>query len=106
MENRKTTFALFFGNRGFFPGELIASARKDMQDAMERNGFDYIIMEEKLTRFGAVETIEEGKLYNNFLKEHEGEFDGVILSPPHLNFDIVKATCPYVVSQTSRRRTD
>ena len=83
MENRKTTFALFFGNRGFFPGELIASARKDMQDAMERNGFDYIIMEEKLTRYGAVETIEEGKLYNNFLKEHEGEFDGVILSLPN-----------------------
>ena len=23
----KTTFALYFGNRGFFPGELIASAR-------------------------------------------------------------------------------
>ena len=27
---KKTTFALYFGNRGFFPGELIASAREDM----------------------------------------------------------------------------
>ena len=25
-----TTFALFFGNRGFFPGEAIYSARKEL----------------------------------------------------------------------------
>lgn len=83
MESKKITFALFFGNRGFFPGELISSAREDLKKAMERNGFDYIIMDENLTRYGAVETIEEGRLYNEFLKEHAGEFDGVILSLPN-----------------------
>ena len=25
---KKTTFALYFGNRGFFPGELVAAARE------------------------------------------------------------------------------
>ena len=83
MENKKLTFALFFGNRGFFPGELISSARDDMVKAMERNGFNYIIMDASLTRFGAVETIEEGKLYSNFLKENQGKFDGIILSLPN-----------------------
>ena len=53
-----------------------------MVSALERNGYDYIIMEEGLTRFGAVETIEEGRLYYEFLKEHKGEFDGVVLSLP------------------------
>lgn len=51
-----------------------------MKKALSDNGFDYIIMDEKLTRFGAVETIAEGKLYAKFLKENRGKFDGVIIS--------------------------
>lgn len=80
---RKTTFALFFGNRGFFPGELIAEAREAMVAACEKNGYGYLIMDEKLTRYGAVETIGEGKLFADFLKAHEGEYDGIILSLPN-----------------------
>lgn len=80
---KKTTFALFFGNRGFFPGELISDARKAMTEACEKNGYNYLIMDESLTRFGAVETITEGKLYAKFLEEHKGEYDGIILSLPN-----------------------
>lgn len=83
MNKEKITFALFFANRGFFPGELIADARKDMIAALEKNGFDYIIMDESLTRYGAVETIKEGKEYNKFLKENEGKYDGIIASLPN-----------------------
>ena len=36
MNTAKTTFALFFGNRGFFPGEVIADARKEMIEALEK----------------------------------------------------------------------
>ena len=36
---RKTKFALYFGNRGFFPGELLASARDEMTKAVERAGY-------------------------------------------------------------------
>ncbi len=79
----KTTFALFFGNRGFFPGEVVADARKEMIEALEKNGFDYIIMDENLTRYGAVETLEEGKIYNKFLKDNEGKYDGIILCLPN-----------------------
>ena len=42
MEKSKITFALYFGNRGFFPGEVIADARKEMIEAVTANGFDYI----------------------------------------------------------------
>lgn len=80
---RKTTFALYFGNRGFFPGELIASAREAMTKACEKNGYGYIVMDESLTRYGAVETITEGKLFAKFLEEHKGEYDGIILSLPN-----------------------
>ena len=80
---KKTTFALYFGNRGFFPGELIASAREDMISACKRGGYGYLIMEESLTHYGAVETIKEGALFAEFLKEHDGEYDGIILSLPN-----------------------
>ncbi len=85
MKKSKITFALYFGNRGFFPGEVIADARREMTEALEKNGFGYIIMDESLTRYGAVETLEEGKKYNAFLKENEGKYDGVILCMPNFS---------------------
>ena len=79
---KKMTFALCFGNRGFMPGELILGARDDMIKAVIDCGYDYIIMDADATRFGAVETRDEGRLYAKWLKEHEGEYDGVIFSMP------------------------
>ncbi len=79
MEKNKITFALFFGNRGFFPGELIAGAIADMKKAVTDAGYDYISLDESKTRYGAIETIEEGKIYADFLKENEGKFQGVII---------------------------
>ena len=78
----KQTFALYFGNRGFMPAELIKDARADMVKAVTDAGYDYLMMDENSTRYGAVETREEGRIYASWLKSHEGEFDGVILCMP------------------------
>lgn len=80
---RKITFALYFGNRGFFPGELVAGARRELIQAVEEAGHGYIIMDEKETRYGAVETREEGRRYAAFLEANRGKYDGVILSLPN-----------------------
>ena len=79
---KKMTFALCFGNRGFMPGELIIGARADMVKAVTDAGYDYLMMKEEATRYGAVETRDEGRLYADWLKKHEGEYDGVIFSMP------------------------
>ncbi len=79
---KKQTFALFFGNRGFMPAELIEGAREDMVRAVTEAGYDYIMMDKDATRYGAVETREEGRIYHDWLKSHEGEYDGVILCMP------------------------
>ncbi len=79
---KKNTFALYFGNRGFMPAETIKQAREDMVKAVTNAGFNYLIMDEELTRYGAVETRDEGIIYHNWLKSHEGEYDGVILCMP------------------------
>ena len=79
---KKMTFALCFGNRGFMPGELILGARKDMVQAVTQAGHDCIMMDADTTRYGAVETRDEGRLYARWLKEHEGQYDGVIFCMP------------------------
>lgn len=75
-------FALYFGNRGFMPAELIEGAREDMKKAVSDAGYEYLIMDREATRYGAVETREEGRIYAKWLKAHEGEYDGVILCQP------------------------
>ena len=72
-------FAVYYGNRGFFPGEVIATARREMEEALTRNGYEFISLPEGLTRYGAVETIAEGQRYAAFLAEHRGEYDGIVL---------------------------
>ena len=83
MTRKKTTFALFFGNRGFFPASLIAEAREELPRVLEAWGHDVLMLDEEATRYGAVETPREGERYANFLRENRGEFGGVILCLPN-----------------------
>jgi len=79
----KSTFALFFGNRGFFPASLMSEAREELPKALRALGHDVLMMDDKATRYGAVETPREGQLYAEFLRQHHGQFDGVVLSLPN-----------------------
>ena len=83
MERKKSTFALFFGNRGFFPASLQAAAREELPNILKRLGHDSIMLEAEATRYGAVETPVEGEKYRKFLEAHRGEYDGVILCLPN-----------------------
>lgn len=83
MKDEKTTFALFFGNRGVFPASLMASAREELPKALEKMGHKSIMLDTEATRYGAVETPQEGELYAKFLHENKGKFGGVIVSLPN-----------------------
>ena len=76
-------FAVYFGNRGFFPGELVESAIADFRKALAANGHESLVMEGAGTRYDAVETPAEGAKFAAFLKANEGRYDGVILSLPN-----------------------
>jgi L-fucose isomerase-like protein len=83
INQQKSRFALFFGNRGFFPASLIASAREEVSSALRGLGHEVLMLDAEATRYGAVETPLEGEVYANFLRQHRGEFDGVIVSLPN-----------------------
>lgn len=80
---KQLTFALYFGNRGFFPETLIASAREEVAAAVTGAGFAYLMPPAEMTRYGAVETKDEGLAYAAWLRGHKGEYDGVILCLPN-----------------------
>ena len=75
----KTTFALFFGNRGFFPETLIAGARKEMEARLQQLGYDTLLMPADATPHGAVEAAAEGEKYATWLATKRGHFDGVLM---------------------------
>jgi L-fucose isomerase-like protein len=83
MDVAKSTFAVFFGNRGFFPASMHESARREMAAVLKANGYGALMLDADATRYGAVETPKEGRLYANFLREHRGQFAGVILCLPN-----------------------
>ena len=76
-------FALYLGNRGFFPERLIAEARREVTEALAALGIDTLCAPENLTRYGAVETAAEGRAFAAFLDRHRGEYDGVLLVLPN-----------------------
>ncbi len=79
----KTTFALFFGNRGFFPASLQKSAREEMTTVLNGLGHKTIALPEDATKYGAVETPQDGQVYADFLRENQGTFGGIILCLPN-----------------------
>jgi L-fucose isomerase-like protein len=83
MNPQKTTFALFFGNRGFFPASLIAAARHEISQALTALGHEVLMLDEQATCHGAVETPREGEVYANFLRLNRGKFGGVIVCLPN-----------------------
>ncbi len=83
MLNGKTRFALFFGTRGFFPSSLIKGAREELPTSLKALGHETIMLEERATPHGAVETVREGERYAKFLRENKGKFGGVILCLPN-----------------------
>jgi L-fucose isomerase-like protein len=80
---RVPTFAIFFGNRGFFPESLIADAREEMQNRLRQLGYQSLLMDPSATRYGAVESVEDGRKFARFLAENRDKVDGVILCLPN-----------------------
>ena len=83
MKHSKSTFAIFFGNRSLFPASFIESTRQEISSKLKLLGHKILMIPSDATRYGAVETVNEGNIYANFLKQHDGEFDGIILCLPN-----------------------
>jgi len=79
----KTPFALFLGNRGFFPASLLSTARAEMVEVLNGLGHKVLTPPADATRHGAVETRREGEIFADFLRANRGAYGGVICCLPN-----------------------
>jgi len=80
---KKTTFGVIVGNRGFFPDVLAKQGRKDILEALKKNGFNSVALSMQQTKYGAVETFEDAKKCAALFAEKSEKIDGVIVTLPN-----------------------
>ncbi len=80
---RKMTFGVIVGNRGFFPHHLAKSGREQIISVLESIGATPIVLTPEQSRFGAVETYEEAQHCADLFKKHAEEIDGIIVTLPN-----------------------
>ncbi|MCX7038052.1 MAG: hypothetical protein NT005_02800 [Spirochaetes bacterium] len=66
MNSKKTTFALFYGNRGFFPASIIAEARSELPRVLKEMGHESIFMDQGATRHGAIRHLQKARSSPSF----------------------------------------
>jgi len=82
------TYAVGFGNRGFFPPKYMREARQEIPDTLRSLGYDVLLMPENFTQYGAVGTREEGDLFAQFLGDNVGKHDGIIWTHPNFGDEV------------------
>ena len=86
--NKKTTFGIIIGTRGFFNSQLAKQGRKDLISLLDKLGYGYVIPDISETPTGAVETIEDARKVADLFIDKRKEIDGIIVSLPNFGDEI------------------
>jgi L-fucose isomerase-like protein len=79
LKEKTTTFGIIVGNRDVFPDHLVKEGRQDIIDVMNEIGYEYIILDEKDTQLGAVETYSDAKKCAELFKRNSDKIKGFIV---------------------------
>jgi L-fucose isomerase-like protein len=80
---RKMTFGIVVGNRGFFPHHLARTGRDEIISVLESAGATPIVLSPEESNYGAVETYAEAERCAELFKKHAGAIDGIIVTLPN-----------------------
>jgi L-fucose isomerase-like protein len=83
MASKKITLGLIVGNRGFFPGHLAESGRKEMIQVLEQAGIEVVALDAEKSGHGAIETHQEAQRCAEVFRAHSEHMDGVIVTLPN-----------------------
>ncbi len=103
---KEFTLGVIFGNRDFFPDELITEARADIQTLFAEFGIRGIWLSEQDSKLGSVETYADARKCADLFQTHRREIDGILVCLP--NFGDEKAvadTLKMAAAQRARART-
>ena len=80
---RKVTFGVIVGNRGFFPDQLAKTGREEIIKVLEAAGANVVVLSPEQSKHGAVETYAEAQHCAELFKKHADEIDGIIVTLPN-----------------------
>jgi L-fucose isomerase-like protein len=79
----KQTLAVIIGNRDFFPDQLVSEARRDLLEVFSRLDVEPVILGERETKLGAVETWQHAKACADLFGRQRERIDGVLVCLPN-----------------------
>jgi L-fucose isomerase-like protein len=79
----RMTLGVIIGNRDFFPDILVGEARRDLLNLFDELGIDAVLLDEQVTKLGAVETWEHAKRCADLFRANRDRIQGVVVSLPN-----------------------
>ena len=86
--NKTLTFGLIVGTRGFFNPKLADEGRRQLLAKLESLGYSHVILPEKETAHGAIETLADARKCADLFKQNLDEIDGVIVVLPNFGDEL------------------
>ncbi len=81
--SQKTTLGVIIGNRGFFPTHLCEAGRKTVLQVLADEGFDVVVLDEKASPAGSVESLAEARMCGDLFNKHRDKIDGILVTLPN-----------------------
>ena len=79
----KSLLGVIYGNRDFFPDDLVAEARKETEAILDKAGIRTVALSEEDSKLGGVETHADAKKCAALFRRHANEIDGVLVILPN-----------------------
>ncbi len=74
---------VIFGNRDFFPTHLVSEARKDILALFKEMNIESVMLGEKETKLGSVETYAHAKACADLFKANRDKIEGILVVLPN-----------------------
>ncbi|UCG58504.1 MAG: L-fucose/L-arabinose isomerase family protein [Phycisphaerales bacterium] len=79
----QATLAVIIGNRDFFPDRLVTEGRRDILAVLKEMAVEPVILGEKDTNLGGVETWQDAKKCGDLFKANSDKIDGILVVLPN-----------------------
>lgn len=80
---KKSKLGIIVSTRSFFPSHLVKTAREQITTLMDELGYEYIMVGEQDTKYGAILTYDESKICAELFRKHRDEIGGILVVMPN-----------------------
>ena len=88
MINKKLTFGIVIGTRGFFNSKLALEVRIILLSKLGKMGYEIVILPKDETPTGVIETLEDAKKCAKLFSKNRKIIDGIIVALPNFGNEI------------------